>query len=114
MCTIILIFYCTQAEKDVTEFSIQIEGLSERLDEADGLNAAQADISRKRETELTKLRKDIELINVQHESAEASLRKRHQDAVNDLSDQIEHLGRGKSKWVQIMCNYYSDFCIYYW
>ena len=91
-------FICySQAEKDVTEFSIQIEGLSERLDEADGLNAAQADISRKRETELTKLRKDIELINVQHESAEASLRKRHQDALNDLSDQVEHLSRGKSK-----------------
>ncbi len=81
----------------MTEFSIQIEGLSERLDEADGLNAAQADISRKRETEVVKLRKDMELLNVQHESAEASLRKRHQDAINELSDQVEHLGRAKSK-----------------
>jgi hypothetical protein len=30
-----------QAEKEVTEMSFQLESLSERLDEADGLTSAQ-------------------------------------------------------------------------
>jgi len=46
-----------------------------------------------------KLRKDIELLTVQHESAEASLRKRHQEAINELTDQIEQLSKHRNKCV---------------
>ena len=41
----------------MSELSFQLEGLSERLDEADGLTSAQSEISRKREQELTKVKK---------------------------------------------------------
>ena len=57
----------------------------------------QSEISRKREAELTKVKKDMELLVVQYESTEASLRKKHQDALNDLSEQLDHMSRLKSK-----------------
>ena len=57
----------------------------------------QADLAKKREAELFKVKKDMELILVQSESNEASLRKRNQDIVNELNDQVEMLTRSRSK-----------------
>jgi len=59
----------------------------------------QGEATRRREQELVKLRKDIELLSVQHESSEASLRKRHQEAINELTDQIEQLSKHRNKSV---------------
>jgi len=61
--------------------------------------ALQGEATRRREQELVKLRKDIELLTVQHESSEASLRKRHQEAINELNDQIEQLSKHRNKSV---------------
>jgi len=61
------------------------------------LSVFQAEASRRREAELAKLRKDYELLVVQHESSETSLRKRHQEAINELSAQIDQLNKHKSK-----------------
>jgi len=47
-----------------------------------------------------KLKKDLELITIQYETSEASLKKRHQEAINDLSDQLEQLNRQRNKSVQ--------------
>ena len=60
---------------------------------------AQGEATRRREQELVKLRKDIELLTVQHESSEASLRKRHQEAINELNDQLESLSKNRNKSV---------------
>ena len=60
---------------------------------------AQGEATRRREQELVKLRKDIELLTVQHESSEASLRKRHQEAINELNDQLEQLSKHRNKSV---------------
>lgn len=57
----------------------------------------QGDLARKREAELMKTKKDMELILVQSESNEASLRKRNQDIINELNDQVELLSRSKNK-----------------
>ena len=57
----------------------------------------QGEVVRKREAEMMKVKKDFDLLTVQHESSEASLRKRHQEAVNDLSDQVDYLTRSKNK-----------------
>lgn len=46
------------------------------------------------------MKKELELINVQHESAEASLKKRHQEILNDLQDQLEKASKTKSKYKQ--------------
>ena len=57
----------------------------------------QADAVRKREQDLQKMKKEVELINVQHESNEQSLKKRHQEQINDFSDQLERANKQKSK-----------------
>ena len=57
----------------------------------------QAEVSRRRDAEINKLRKDIDLANVQFESQEATLRKRYTDTVNELSEQVDYLGRNKNK-----------------
>jgi len=44
-----------------------------------------------------KLKKDLELITIQHETSEASLKKRYQETINDLTDQLEQLNRQRNK-----------------
>jgi myosin heavy chain 6/7 len=44
-----------------------------------------------------KLRKDIEECNIQQESTLLSLRKKHQDAVTEMSEQCDQLGKIKTK-----------------
>lgn len=48
---------------------------------------------------MVKLRKDFELANASYESSEASMRKRHQDALNDLADQLEYMTKSKGRYV---------------
>jgi len=70
---------------------------AEKIDGSDWVWYVQGEATRRREQELIKLRKDIELLTVQHESAEASLRKRHQEAINELQDQIDQLSKHRNK-----------------
>jgi myosin heavy chain 6/7 len=60
----------------------------------------QSEISRRREQELIKVKKDLELLIVQQESSEASLRKRHQEALNELSDQLDQSNKHRAKLVR--------------
>ena len=53
--------------------------------------------ARKRESELAKLRQDLEAANVQHEASAAQMRKKHQDAVAEMADQIDQLNKGKAR-----------------
>lgn len=46
-----------------------------------------------------KLRRDLEEQAMQHESVASSLRKKHQDAVNELSDQLDQITKQKQKYV---------------
>ena len=55
------------------------------------------EINRKKDAEISKVRKDLELLTVQYESQEASLRKKHIEAVNDLSDQVDYLSKNKNR-----------------
>jgi len=45
-----------------------------------------------------KLKKDLELIIGEREMSEAALRKRHQDAVNELTQQLENTNRNRTKF----------------
>jgi myosin heavy chain 6/7 len=58
-------------------------------------------MNKKREAELAKLRRDIEQANVVHEGQLAALRKKHQDAVNEMGDQLDQLQKQKTKYVYI-------------
>lgn len=92
---------CTlpQVEKQRQEVSRELDELGERLDEAGGATAAQIELNKKREQELLKLRRDLEEQTLQHEAQVSSLRKKQQDAANEMSDQIDQLQKVKSRSV---------------
>ena len=56
---------------------------------------------RKREQDLQKVKKEMELLSVQHESNEQTLKKRHQEQLNEISDQLERANKQKSKWAYL-------------
>merc|ERR1711881_133702 len=53
--------------------------------------------NKKREAEVVKLRKDLEEAHIQHESVLMNLKKKHQDAIQEMSEQIDQLTKMKSK-----------------
>lgn len=57
----------------------------------------QMELNKKRETELQRLRRDLEESSVQSEALAVSLRKRHSDTVAELSEQCEALQRVRIK-----------------
>lgn len=62
----------------------------------------QVESFRRREQEVIKMKKDIELINVQHESDMASFKKRSQELLNEVNEQLEKANKQKSKCVQTL------------
>ncbi len=57
----------------------------------------QMEINKKRDAELAKLRKLLEDVHLESEETAHMLRKKHQEAVVDLQDQLELLAKAKSK-----------------
>merc|ERR1712223_1032822 len=70
-----------KAERQRSDLARELESLGERLNEAGGATHAQVELNKKRESEVQKLRKDLEEANIQHESTLIGLKKKHQDAV---------------------------------
>ena len=96
-----IIFILYQVEKQRADLNRELEELGERLDEAGGATAAQIDLNKKREQELLKLRRDLEEQSLQHESQIAALRKKAQDASNEMADQIDQLQKVKSRCAKL-------------
>uniref|UniRef100_A0AAF5I0Q2 Myosin motor domain-containing protein n=1 Tax=Strongyloides stercoralis TaxID=6248 RepID=A0AAF5I0Q2_STRER len=86
-----------KAEKSRNEMQIELEELADRLDEAGGATQAQMELNKKREAELAKLRRDLEESQINQETSIATIRKKHTDAINELSDQIDAIQKLKSK-----------------
>jgi chromosome segregation ATPase len=86
-----------KAEKQRAELNRELEELGERLDEAGGATAAQLDLNKKRENEIQKLRRDLEESQLASEANMAAIRKKQQDVSNDLTDQLDQLGKVKAK-----------------
>ncbi|KAK3930628.1 Myosin heavy chain, muscle, partial [Frankliniella fusca] len=87
----------TKAEKQRADLARELEELGERLEEAGGATSAQIELNKKREAELAKLRRDLEEANIQHEGTLANLRKKHNDAVAEMGEQIDQLNKLKAK-----------------
>jgi myosin heavy subunit len=86
-----------QAERQKSDLAREFENLCERLDEAGGASAAQVELNKKREGEVQKIRKDLEEVNIQHEAVLINLKKKHQDAIQEMSEQIDQLSKMKTK-----------------
>jgi len=86
-----------KAERQRSDLARELEQLGERLGEAGGATAAQVELNKKREAEVNKLRKDLEEANIQQEATLMNLKRKHQDAVAEMSEQIDQLSKMKAK-----------------
>merc|ERR1712088_110928 len=86
-----------KAERQRSDLAKELESLGERLNEAGGATHAQVELNKKREAEVGKLRKDLEEANIQQSTTLISLKKKHQDAVAEMSEQIDQLSKMKAK-----------------
>jgi len=87
----------SKAEKQKSTLARDLDDLTERLEEAGGATSAQIELNKKREAEIGKLRRDLEEAAIQHDATLASLKKKHLDAVAEMSEQIEQLNKMKQK-----------------
>lgn len=60
-------------------------------------HVTQMEANKKREAELQKLRRDLEESQTQSEQTIAALKKKQSDAMTELSEQVDQLGRAKAK-----------------
>ncbi|XP_065215422.1 myosin heavy chain, muscle isoform X16 [Planococcus citri] len=86
-----------KAEKQRADLARELEELGDRLEEAGGATSAQIELNKKREAEMSKLRRDLEEANIQHEATLSNLRKKHNDAVAEMGEQIDQLNKLKTK-----------------
>merc|ERR1712066_883966 len=86
-----------KAERQRSDLARELESLGERLNEAGGATIAQVELNKKREAEVGKLRKDLEEAHISQEATLMSLKKKHQDAVSEMSEQIDQLSKMKAK-----------------
>ncbi|CAF1172361.1 unnamed protein product [Adineta ricciae] len=87
----------SKSEKQRADLAREIDEMNDRLEEAGGATSTQVEMNKKREGELAKLRRDLEEANLQHEATAAQLRKKHQDAVSEMGEQIDQLQKLKNK-----------------
>lgn len=71
--------------------------VTERLDEAGGATSAQMEMNKKRDAELAKLKRDIEEMNMQHDTQMSALRKKNNDAVAEIEEQLGQVQKQKAK-----------------
>lgn len=64
---------------------------------------AQFEINKKRDTELTKLRRLLEDVHIESEETAHLLRKKHQEVVADFQEQLDQLAKAKARYDNI-CN----------
>jgi len=57
----------------------------------------QFEINKKRDTELTKLRKLLEDVHIESEETAHLLRKKHQEVVADFQEQLDQLAKAKAR-----------------
>merc|ERR1711874_103810 len=86
-----------KSEKGIQITKRQLEEASDRLDEAGSATSSQVEQNKKRECDLAKLRRDLEENALQHESALHQIRKKHNDAIHEMSEQVDYLHKMKAR-----------------
>ena len=87
----------SKAERQRSDLAREIDDLGHRLEEAGGATNAQLELNKKREAEVGKLRKDMEEANIQHESILASMKRKQQDAIQEMNEQVDQLQKMRAK-----------------
>ncbi|XP_014242008.1 paramyosin, long form [Cimex lectularius] len=86
-----------RVEREKADLSVQVMTLQERLEEAEGGAESQFEVNKKRDTELTKLRKLLEDVHLESEETAHLLRKKHQEVVVDFQEQLDQVSKAKAR-----------------
>merc|ERR1712106_497463 len=86
-----------KAEKNRSLLSRDLEDLGTRLEEAGSNTSTQIELNKKRESELAKLKGDLEEANIAHEGTLTALRQKHNHSMADLGEQIDAISKNKVK-----------------
>ena len=69
----------------------ELEDLKDKIEEAGGVASAQIELNKKREAELIKMQADAQSQNEEHERTVGDMRKKHQQAVNEIQEQVQYI-----------------------
>merc|ERR1712027_164783 len=86
-----------KAEKNRSNLSRDIEDLGSKLEDAGNNTATQIELNKKRESELAKLKAELEESNIAHEGTLAALRQKHNNNMSEMGEQIDSLNKMKAK-----------------
>ncbi|TRY68425.1 hypothetical protein TCAL_07484 [Tigriopus californicus] len=86
-----------KAEKNRAILSRDIEDLAEKLEDAGNHTSTQIELNKKRESELHKLKAELEESNIAHEGTLAALRQKHNNTMSELGEQIDSINKMKAK-----------------
>lgn len=84
-------------ERQKIDLTHELDELNDKLLVVEGLTNSQAEQNKKRENELAKLKFDLEETNLQREAALNILKKKHNDVIINLNEQINSLQKSKIK-----------------
>merc|ERR1719418_455150 len=97
-----------KAEKNRATLSRDIQDLGGRLEEAGSNTATQIELNKKRESELAKLKAELEESNIAHEGTLAALRQKHNNNMSEMGEQIDGLNKNKAKTEKDKANMERD------
>ena len=86
-----------KAEKARSILSRDIEDLGQKLEDAGNSTATQIEINKKRESELYKLKAELDESNIAHEGTLAALRQKHNSNMAEMGEQIDTMNKMKTK-----------------
>merc|ERR1739844_67634 len=86
-----------KAEKNRALLSRDLEDIGTRLEQAGSNTSTQVELNKKRESELAKIKGDLEEANISHEGTLAALRQKHNNGMSELGEQIDSINKNKSK-----------------
>ena len=87
----------TKSEKNCSTLSREIKDLANMLEDSDNNTGVQIELNKKRQSELAKLKADLEKNNIFHEATLASLRQKHNNNIAEMVEQINLLNKKKAK-----------------
>ncbi|CAK9297639.1 unnamed protein product [Gordionus sp. m RMFG-2023] len=84
-------------DRDRNDLGVQLLAINDRLEDADNISQQQADVNRKRDQEIAKLRKLLDDLHLEQEDYANSIRQKHQSQIAELNEIIEQLQKAKNK-----------------
>ncbi|CAK5015482.1 unnamed protein product [Meloidogyne enterolobii] len=87
----------SRSDKNRGTVQTHLDELSDLIDEEAGKAAAQAELAKKKDLELIRLRQELEEINQQSEQQLSLIRKRNNDEISEATERLENLQNARGK-----------------